>query len=60
MTLHQKPPLPGIDHPWGHAPEAGTVTEVAPGISIEHDILPHMGFEPIIRSPRPMPAHLFA
>ncbi len=36
------------------------LTEVAPGISIDRDILPHMGFEPIIRSPRPMPAHLFA
>ena len=36
------------------------LTEIAPGIEIERDILPHMGFEPIIRSPRPMPAHLFA
>ncbi|HUS56147.1 MAG TPA: MBL fold metallo-hydrolase [Thermohalobaculum sp.] len=32
MTLHQKPALPGIDHPWEQAPATGTVTEVAPGI----------------------------
>jgi propionate CoA-transferase len=36
------------------------LTEVAPGISIERDVLPHMGFEPVINSPRLMPAHLFA
>jgi acyl CoA:acetate/3-ketoacid CoA transferase len=35
------------------------LTEVAPGIDIERDILPHMGFEPVIRSPRPMSSHLF-
>jgi propionate CoA-transferase len=40
-------------------PEGLELTEVAPGISIDGDILPHMGFTPIIRSPRPMPAALF-
>jgi glyoxylase-like metal-dependent hydrolase (beta-lactamase superfamily II) len=32
MTLPQTAQASGIDHPWGHAPEAGTVTEVASGI----------------------------
>jgi glyoxylase-like metal-dependent hydrolase (beta-lactamase superfamily II) len=32
MTLHTRPHTPGIDHPWEHAPELGTVTGVAPGI----------------------------
>jgi glyoxylase-like metal-dependent hydrolase (beta-lactamase superfamily II) len=32
MTLHQKPQLPVIDHPWENAPELGTVTEIAPGV----------------------------
>jgi len=32
MTAHRNPPPPGIDHPWEHASEPGTVTEVAPGI----------------------------
>jgi acyl CoA:acetate/3-ketoacid CoA transferase len=40
-------------------PDGLELTEVAPGISVDDDILPHMGFAPIIRSPRPMPAHLF-
>jgi propionate CoA-transferase len=35
------------------------LTEIAPGIDIETDILPLMGFEPVIRSPRLMRADLF-
>jgi propionate CoA-transferase len=35
------------------------LTEVADGVSIERDILPHMGFDPIIRDVRPMPAEVF-
>ncbi|WP_170766433.1 acyl CoA:acetate/3-ketoacid CoA transferase [Ruegeria lacuscaerulensis] len=33
--------------------------EVAPGIDIEQDILPNMGFEPVINSPRAMDARIF-
>lgn len=33
--------------------------EVAPGIDIERDILPHMGFRPIIKTPIPMDARIF-
>ncbi|GJD93518.1 acyl CoA:acetate/3-ketoacid CoA transferase [Methylobacterium iners] len=33
--------------------------EVAPGIDIERDILPHMAFKPIIRNPVPMDARIF-
>ncbi|KQO69476.1 CoA-transferase [Methylobacterium sp. Leaf469] len=33
--------------------------EVAPGIDIERDILPHMGFTPIIKQPALMDARLF-
>ncbi|GJD30565.1 hypothetical protein PMNALOAF_1812 [Methylobacterium adhaesivum] len=33
--------------------------EVAPGIDIERDILPHMGFRPIIKQPALMDARLF-
>ena len=36
------------------------LTEVAPGISIERDILPYMSFTPIIRSPQVMDMGLFA
>lgn len=36
------------------------LTEVAPGIDIERDILPHMGFVPIVREPKPMNPSLFA
>ena len=35
------------------------LTEVADGISIERDILPHMGFRPVIRDVVPMPAEVF-
>lgn len=35
------------------------LTEVADGVSIDRDILPHMGFRPIIRDVRPMPAEVF-
>jgi propionate CoA-transferase len=33
--------------------------EVAPGIDIERDILPHMAFKPVIRNPVPMDARIF-
>lgn len=36
------------------------LTEVAPGIDIERDILAHMDFEPIINKPKPMAACIFA
>jgi propionate CoA-transferase len=35
------------------------LTEVADGVDIERDILPHMGFRPVIRDVRPMPAEVF-
>jgi len=35
------------------------LVEVAPGIEIERDILPHMDFQPIIDSPKPMDPALF-
>ncbi len=35
------------------------LVEVAPGIDIERDILPHMEFKPIVRNPRPMDARIF-
>lgn len=40
-------------------PEGLELIELAPGVDIERDILPHMGFTPIIRDVRPMPAHVF-
>ncbi|XIE09570.1 malonate decarboxylase subunit alpha (plasmid) [Rhizobium ruizarguesonis] len=40
-------------------PEGLELTEVAPGIDIERDILAHMEFLPIIREPREMPAVIF-
>lgn len=40
-------------------PEGLELTEVAPGIDIERDILPHMAFQPIIKDPRPMDARIF-
>lgn len=36
------------------------LVEVAPGIDIERDIVARMSFRPIIRSPRPMAAAIFA
>ena len=33
--------------------------EIAPGIDPERDILPHMGFQPIMRDPRPMNPLIF-
>lgn len=39
--------------------EGVELTEVAPGISIERDILPFMHFRPVIRSPAVMSAALF-
>ncbi|TDD83049.1 acyl CoA:acetate/3-ketoacid CoA transferase [Actinomadura darangshiensis] len=35
------------------------LTEVAAGVDIDRDILPHMAFRPVIRAPRPMPAEVF-
>lgn len=35
------------------------LVEVAPGVSIEHDILPHMAFKPIVNEPRKMDARIF-
>jgi acyl CoA:acetate/3-ketoacid CoA transferase len=35
------------------------LVEVAPGIVIETDVLPHMAFAPCVRSVRPMPAEAF-
>jgi len=40
-------------------PEGLELTEIAPGIDIERDILPHMAFRPIIKSPQPMDARIF-
>jgi propionate CoA-transferase len=40
-------------------PDGLELTEVADGVSVDRDILPHMGFRPIIRDVRPMPAELF-
>ncbi|MFC0447604.1 CoA-transferase [Rhodococcus jostii] len=36
------------------------LAEIAPGIDVDRDILPHMGFRPIIKNPRLMDAGLFA
>ncbi|SDO01953.1 propionate CoA-transferase [Klenkia soli] len=41
-------------------PDGLELTEVAPGVDIERDIVAHMGFTPLIRDPRPMDAALFA
>ncbi|MCQ4080856.1 hypothetical protein NGB36_09635 [Streptomyces sp. RB6PN25] len=35
------------------------LTEIAPGVSVERDVLPHMGFTPIVRAPRLMDPPLF-
>jgi len=39
--------------------EGVELTEVAPGIDIDRDILAHMDFRPIVRNPRLMDARLF-
>ena len=36
------------------------LTEIAPGIDIERDVLRHMDFRPIVRDPRPMDARIFS
>jgi propionate CoA-transferase len=41
-------------------PEGLRLTEVAPGIDIERDILAHMDFRPLISDPAPMDARIFA
>jgi propionate CoA-transferase len=35
------------------------LAEVAPGIDVKRDILAHMGFEPIVRDPKPMDPRIF-
>jgi len=40
-------------------PQGLELTEVAPGIDIERDILAHMEFRPIINHPQPMDARIF-
>ncbi len=40
-------------------PDGLDLIEVAPGIDIERDILPHMDFKPIITKPMPMDARIF-
>jgi propionate CoA-transferase len=40
-------------------PEGLELTEVAPGVDIERDILPYMAFKPIIRNPIAMDARIF-
>ncbi len=41
------------------SPEGLELIEVAPGIDIERDILPHMEFKPIVRAPRLMDPRIF-
>ena len=40
-------------------PEGLELTEVAPGVDIEKDILPNMAFRPIIKNPLPMDERIF-
>lgn len=40
-------------------PEGIELTEIAPGIDLQSQILDKMGFRPIINNPKPMGAHLF-
>ncbi len=40
-------------------PEGLELTEVAPGVDIERDILPYMAFKPIIRNPQLMDQRIF-
>ena len=41
-------------------PEGLELTEVAPGVDIERDILPYMAFKPLIRNPIAMDARIFS
>lgn len=41
-------------------PEGLELTEIAPGIDLERDVLAHMGFRPLIRDLRTMDAGLFS
>lgn len=41
------------------SPQGLRLTEVAPGVDIERDIVAHMGFRPLIEQPRLMDAALF-
>ena len=40
-------------------PAGVALVEVADGVSVERDILPHMGFVPILRDVQPMPPAVF-
>jgi propionate CoA-transferase len=42
-------------------PAGLTLTELAPGVDLERDVLAHMGFTPLLPEggPRPMDARLF-
>lgn len=40
-------------------PQGLVLTEVAPGIDIERDVLAHMGFAPLMRTPKRMDARIF-
>ena len=40
-------------------PDGLELTEVAPGINIDRDILPHMEFAPIVNNPKPMDPRIF-
>jgi propionate CoA-transferase len=40
-------------------PDGMELIEVAPGIDIDHDILAHMGFAPLVQEPRPMDERIF-
>ena len=40
-------------------PDGLELIEIAPGIDLERDILAHMAFAPIVRSPRPMDMRIF-
>jgi propionate CoA-transferase len=40
-------------------PDGLELTEVAPGVDVERDILAQMGFRPLIRSPKPMHLCIF-
>jgi propionate CoA-transferase len=41
-------------------PDGLELTEVAPGVDIDRDILAHMDFEPIVKAPRIMEGSIFA